>query len=166
MILNPATPLSTISFDLVLRLGAATAIGLTLGLDRQFRGHAAGLRTHGIVCLASAAMLVSAIALYHQIGGERMDPLRLFEATGAFIGIVGAGLVVFARGELRNVTTAVHLWLTAVIGLACGAGQWPIVVICASIAVVLMVVMGYLERNVLPKPRSNTKDGDKPRSKP
>ena len=67
-------------------------------------------------------MTVSILALYYQLGGERMDPLRMFEAAGAFIGIIGAGLIVFSKGEVKNLTTAAHLWLTAVIGIACGAG--------------------------------------------
>ena len=105
--------------DLLLRLGAAAAIGLVLGLDRELRGHAAGMRTHGLICFASAAMTVSIVALYGQLAGERMDPLRIYEATGAFIGIIGAGLIVFSKGEVKNVTTAAHLWVTAVIGVAC-----------------------------------------------
>src|SRR5690606_27760276 len=106
--------------DLVSRLGIAAVLGLLLGLDREIRGHAAGLRTHGLICFASAAMTVAIIALHLQLDGQRMDPLRIFEATGAFVGIIGAGLIVFSKGEVQNLTTAAHLWLTAVTGIACG----------------------------------------------
>src|SRR3546814_7281593 len=51
-------------------------------------------------------MTVSVIALYMQIGGQRSDVLRIYEAAGAFIGIIGAGLIVFSRGEVHNLTTA------------------------------------------------------------
>ena len=95
-------------------------------------------------------MTVSIIALYMQLGGERMDPLRIFEATGAFIGIIGAGLIVFSKGEVKNLTTAAHLWLTAVIGIACGAGQWPLVVICTLISLLMLTVVGVVERLVFP----------------
>ena len=67
-----------------------------------------------------------------------MDPLRIFEATGAFIGIIGAGLIVFSKGEVKNITTAAHLWLTAVIGIACGAAQWPLVAIAAVIGLLML----------------------------
>ena len=104
------------------------------------------------VYIAGAAMTVSILALYIQLGPGRLDPLRIFEATGAFIGIIGAGLIVFSKGEVKNLTTAAHLWLTAVIGVACGAGQWPRVVICTLIALLMLTVVGVVERLVFPPP--------------
>jgi putative Mg2+ transporter-C (MgtC) family protein len=151
MDLNPPILVHWIDYDLVLRLGMAAVLGLLLGLDRELRGNAAGLRTHGLICFAAAAMTVSVIALNNQLGGEG-DPLRLFEAAGAFIGIIGAGLIVFSKGEVKNVTTAAHLWLTAVIGIACGAGQWPLVVICTLISLLMLTVVGVVERLVFPAP--------------
>ena len=148
MLINQPVPLAAIDADIVLRLGVAALIGLLLGLDRELRGHPAGLRTHGIICFASAAMTVSIIALYLQLGGARMDPLRIFEATGAFIGILGAGMIVFSKGEVKNVTTAAHLWLTAVAGIACGTGQWPLVAIAAVISLVLLTVLGVVEKRL------------------
>ena len=150
MELNPPILVHFIDYDLMLRLGMAAVLGLLLGLDRELRGNAAGLRTHGLICFAAAAMMVSIIALYNQLGGERMDPLRIYEATGAFIGIIGAGLIVFSKGQVQNLTTAAHLWLTAVIGLACGAGQWPLVVICTLISLLMLTVVGVVERLVFP----------------
>lgn len=150
MELNAATPLEFLNFNILARLGVAAAIGLLLGLDRELRGHAAGLRTHGIICFASAAMTVSVLSLYYQLDGDRIDPLRLFEATGAFIGIIGAGLIVFSKGEVKNITTAAHLWLTAVAGIACGAGQWPLVIIAAVISVVLLTLVGIVENRFFP----------------
>src|SRR3546814_287125 len=117
MELNPPVLVHWIDLDLLLRLGAAALLGLLLGLDREFRGRAAGLRTHGLICFSAAAMTVSMISLYNQLGGERLDALRIFEATGAFIGIIGAGLIVFSKGRVKNLTTAAHLWLTAMIGI-------------------------------------------------
>lgn len=150
MELNATTPLEFLNYDILTRLGVAAVIGLLLGLDRELRGHAAGLRTHGIICFASAAMTVSVLALNYQLDGDRVDPLRLFEATGAFVGIIGAGLIVFSKGELKNITTAAHLWLTAVAGIACGAGQWPLVLIAAVISVVLLTLVGLVESRFFP----------------
>ena len=150
MPLNDPILIHWIDLDLLMRLGVAAVLGLLLGLDREIRGHSAGLRTHGLICVSAAAMTVSIISLYNQLGGERMDPLRVFEATGAFIGIIGAGLIVFSKGRVKNLTTAAHLWLTAVIGIACGAGQWPLVVIGAVISIVMLTVLGLVERRFFP----------------
>jgi len=145
MELNAPILVHWIDFDLMSRLGVAAALGLLLGLDREIRGHEAGLRTHGLICFSSAAMTVSIIALYTQIGGQRADPLRIFEATGAFIGIIGAGLIVFSKGEVKNLTTAAHLWLAAVIGIACGAAQWPLVLIGSAISVIMLTLLSFVE---------------------
>ena len=146
MDLNPHIPLGAIDGDIVLRLGVAAIIGLLLGLDREMRGHAAGLRTHGLICVASAALTVSALSLYNQLEGQRMDVLRIYEGTGTFIGIIGAGLIVFSKGKVHNLTTAAHLMLAAVIGIACGAGQWPLVAIAFAIGVVMLSLLRAVER--------------------
>src|SRR3546814_3294104 len=98
------------------------------------------------LCFAAAAMTVSIIALYGQLQGARMDPLRLYEATGAFIGIIGAGLIVFSRGEVHNLTTAAHLWLAAVLGIACGAAQWPLVLIGGIVSLIMLHLLRIVER--------------------
>ena len=150
MELNEPVLAHWIDLDLITRLGVAALVGLLLGIDREARGRAAGLRTHGLICFSAAAMTVSMIALYTQLGGQRADPLRIFEATGAFIGIVGAGLIVFSKGRVKNLTTAAHLWLTAVIGVACGAAQWPLVVIGSAISLLMLTVLGLAERRWFP----------------
>ncbi|GGD55238.1 MgtC/SapB family protein [Erythrobacter arachoides] len=146
MELNDPILVHWLDWDLLARLGIAAIIGLLLGLDRELRGHAAGMRTHGLLCFTSAAMTVSIIALYYEMDAERADPLRLYEAAGAFVGIIGAGLIVFSKGQVHNLTTAAHLWLAAVIGIACGAGQWPLVVIGTIISLVMLSGLRLLER--------------------
>lgn len=148
MVLNPPILIHWIDFDLLTRLGIAAVLGLLLGLDREIRDKAAGLRTHGLICFSTAAMTVSMIALNNQIASQRTDVLRIYEATGAFIGIIGAGLIVFSKGRLRNLTTAAHLWLTAVVGIACGAAQWPLVAIGSVISVVMLTLLGWVEKRL------------------
>jgi len=148
--LNDPILVHWIHLDLLTRLGVAAVLGLLLGLDREVRGHAAGMRTHGLICFSAAAMTVSVISLYLELGGARMDPLRIYEATGAFVGIIGAGLIVFSKGQVKNLTTAAHLWLAAVTGIACGAGQWPLVMIAVAISVVMLTLLRFVERRWFP----------------
>jgi putative Mg2+ transporter-C (MgtC) family protein len=150
MDLNPPVLAHWIDYDVALRLGVAAVLDLLLGLDRELRDHAGGLRTHGLICVSAAALTVSIISLHAQLNGQRMDPLRLYEACGSFIGIIGAGLIVFSKGEVKNLTTAAHLWLVTVIGIACGAGQWPLVAICAVVSVIMLTVLGLVERRFFP----------------
>lgn len=145
MELNDPILVHWIDFDLLSRLGIAAIVGLLLGLDREMRGHPAGVRTHGIVCFAAAAMTVSIIGLYNEMDVSKADPLRVYEAAGAFVGILGAGLIVFSKGQVHNLTTAAHLWLAAVIGIACGAAQWPLVAVASVVAVVMLTLLRVFE---------------------
>ncbi|MGB3379401.1 MgtC/SapB family protein [Allopontixanthobacter sediminis] len=157
MDLNDPILVHWFDYDLLSRLVAAAVLGLGLGLDRELRGHAAGMRTHGLICFAAAAMTVSVISLYSQLDGDRMDPLRIYEATGAFVGIIGAGLIVFSGGQVHNLTTAAHIWLAAVVGIACGAGQWPLVVIASVVGLIMLTVLRMVE----PKTSDRRLDGSK-----
>lgn len=145
MELNDPILVHWIDYDLLSRLAIAAIIGLLLGLDREMRGHAAGMRTHGLICFAAAAMTVSIIGLWHELDAQRADPLRLYEAAGAFVGIIGAGLIVFSKGRVHNLTTAAHLWLASVIGIACGAAQWPLVAIAFVIGIVMLTLLRLFE---------------------
>jgi len=158
MELNPGTPVHWIDAEILLRLGIAALLGLTLGLDRELRGNAAGMRTHGIICFSAAVMTVSIIALYNQLDTthSKMDPLRLFEGAGAFVGIIAAGLIVISKGEVHNLTTAVHIWLATVVGIACGAGQWPLVLVATIVAVTMLTILGIVERRWI-DPKVNEK---------
>lgn len=71
--------------------------------------------------------------------------LRTFEAAAGIIGIVGAGLIVFSRSKVHNLTTAAHLWLATVIALACGLGQWPLVMVLAIISLMMISAMRVVE---------------------
>jgi putative Mg2+ transporter-C (MgtC) family protein len=156
MLLNDALWWDALSGEVLLRLGVATLAGLLLGLDRELKGYDAGLRTHGLVALSASLMTVVAIALYHQLGGagSPIDPLRVIEGMAAAIGIIAAGLIIVKGGEVRNLTTAAHIWLTAAIGIASGAGYFALVIIAAGLALVLLVLLRFVERR-LPGPEDS-----------
>lgn len=148
MEINPSMPFAWPEGEIALRLGVATLVGLIMGFDREVRGHDAGLRTHGFVALSSALMTITAILLYYQLGGvrSRIDPLRVIEAMTAAIGIIAAGLIIVRGGDIKNLTSAANIWLTAALGVASGAGQYPVVLMGGAVALVLLVLVGFLER--------------------
>lgn len=163
MDLNAPIPIEGIDQDLLLRLGLAAVLGLLLGVDREIRGYPAGLRTHGLICVASAAMTISALQLFNQLGGgqTRLDLLRVFEGAGAFVGIVAAGLIVVSGGKVHNLTTAVHVWLATIIGIACGAAQWPLVMTAALVSVIMLTLLRVVERRwIEPLQRSQGRKPD------
>lgn len=160
MELNEAQWFEAIDLQVAARIGLATLIGLLLGLEREIRGHDAGLRTHGLVALSASLMTVMSIALYNQLGGpqSRIDPLRVIEAMATAISILAAGLIIVRGGAVRNLTTAAHLWLTATLGIASGAGFFALVLIGAAIALLLVIVLRVIEPK-LPHVRDSDHDG-------
>lgn len=165
MLLNASIPLHALDLEILTRLGIAALLGLLLGLDRELRGNAAGLRTHGIVCFSAAMMTVIVLGLYMQLGqGEtsRMDPLRIMEGAGAFVGIIAAGLIITSGGKVHNLTTAVHLWLAAMIGIACGAAQWPLVAVAVLVAVIMLTLLRIAEKRWLEPADTGDRPSDTP----
>lgn len=139
-------PLAVFSWgELLLRLGLASVIGLLLGLDREMRGHEAGIRTHALVALSSAMIMVSSLVLYDQLSasGSPPDPLRAIQ-----------GLSFVKRGAVRNMTTAANIWIASAIGIACGAGQYAVVLVGAGFALGLLTIMKLIER-ILPTPKTD-----------
>jgi putative Mg2+ transporter-C (MgtC) family protein len=133
--------------EIVLRLGVATLAGGMIGLDRDLHGKPIGLKTLGLVALATATVVVLADPSGDpaKVSGEAS---RVIQGILTGIGFLGAGVIV--RGEHRfqvhGLTSAACTWLTACVGIACGVGQWRIVVVALAIAFTLLIVGHRLER--------------------
>ena len=132
------------------RLLTAMLFGGIIGFEREWRNKAAGLRTHMLVSIAACLFIVVGLQLSAlEFGGEeakRVDPLRLIEATTAGVAFLAAGLIFTAGGKVKNVTTGASLWLAGAIGLACGAGQMPLAAMATVIVVVIVALLGLIER--------------------
>lgn len=155
---DPLTPFTW--GELFLRLGLASVIGLLLGFDRELRGHEAGLRTHALVALSSAMIMVSSLIIYQQLRTEQFapDPLRSIQGLSQAIGFIAAGIIFVRRGAVRNMTTAANIWIAAAIGIACGLGQYRVVLIGSAFALILLTVLRLFER-FLPAERADDKRG-------
>ena len=128
------------------RLLLAAALGAVVGMEREWRNRPAGLRTHILICLATAAIAILTIEITHVdvfAGQEiRIDPIRLVEATTAGVAFLAAGLIFFAKGEVHGLTTGAGMWLAGAIGLAVGLGFWQIALLATVLAV---IVLGLLQ---------------------
>ena len=132
------------------RLTAAMVLAGLIGFEREFWNKPAGLRTHMLVSLAACLFIIVSQQLASMPFGAkdalRVDPLRLIEAVTAGVAFLAAGIIFTSRGEVRNITTGASLWLCGAIGLACGAGQMPLAAMATGIVLVVLLVLGYLER--------------------
>lgn len=122
-------------WDFVLRLAVAGLLGGVIGWDREYRAKEAGLRTHFLVALGSALiMIVSQHGFADVLGkpGVGLDPSRVAAQVVSGIGFIGAGTILIQKQFVRGLTTAAGLWATSGIGLAVGGGMYWIGV-CAMI---------------------------------
>ena len=130
--------MSDVYIQILLRLIAALAAGAIIGLERSFRGRAAGFRTHALVCVASSLLML--ITVYEQewfVSTEGIhgviDPTRMAQGIMTGIGFLGAGVIVKEGLTVRGLTTAASIWVTAAIGILTGIGFY----FAAGIGVVL-----------------------------
>ena len=132
----------------VLRLLLATLLSGAIGFERGFRGRAAGLRTHVLVCIGSAITVMTGIFATENLGFTGADPLRIAAQVVSGIGFLGAGtILVRGRTMVTGLTTAAGLWATAAIGIACGIGFYSGAIIGAAIALFSFALLTTFERS-------------------
>ncbi|MCP2329594.1 putative Mg2+ transporter-C (MgtC) family protein [Hamadaea flava] len=115
-------------------LAVALVLSTAIGLEREIRQKSAGLRTHTLVGIASALIMLVSKFGFGDVFGDHvaLDPSRIAAQIVSGIGFIGGGLI-FIRGDaVRGLTTAATIWLTAAIGMAAGAGLWPIAVLVTA----------------------------------
>ena len=130
----------SIFWDFALRLFVAGAMGVLIGLEREYRAKEAGYRTHFLVALGSALMMiVSQYGFMEVLKTDliRVDPSRIAAQVVSGIGFIGAGTIILQKQIVRGLTTAAGIWATSGIGLAVGAGMYAI-----GIAATFLVLLG------------------------
>ncbi|WP_347282252.1 MgtC/SapB family protein [uncultured Alistipes sp.] len=117
-------------WNFIWRLCAAGLCGTIIGLDREYRVKDAGFRTHFLVALGSALMMIVSQYGFEDLlathDGLRFDPGRIAAQVVSGIGFIGAGTIILHRQLVRGLTTAASLWATAGIGLAAGAHMYVV----------------------------------------
>lgn len=126
------------------RLGVAALLGGLIGIEREWMGKAAGLRTHMTVALGCAAFMLVGVESNDDVGNVS----RTIQGIAAGIGFIGAGTIL-KRGEeedIKGLTTAATIWLTAAVGAAAGAGQGWIAFIGVAIAFLILSIFSGIDR--------------------
>jgi putative Mg2+ transporter-C (MgtC) family protein len=135
--------------EIVLRLGAATLAGGLIGLNRDLHGKPIGLRTLGLVGLATAMVVVLAESFDN---AEKVPDAisRIIQGILTGIGFLGAGVIIHRenRSRVQGLTSAACTWLTACFGIMCGAGYWRIVIVAFGITFIVLIFGGRVERGL------------------
>ena len=134
---------------IVMRLTLAAVLGGLLGWEREAHGKAAGVRTHMLVCMGSAMFVMIAL----QTGAQANEASRVMQGVIAGIGFLGAGTILKEQvhgstPQIRGLTTAAGIWLTAAIGVAAGLGEEATALLSALLAFgILRLVPVFLDRS-------------------
>ncbi len=135
--------------EIFIRLGAAAFAGGLIGFERELHGKEAGLRTHCLVSLGSALIMLVSIEifnLYHNV--VNVDPGRIAAQVVTGIGFLGAGTIIRSKTGVVGLTTAAGLWTAAGVGLACGLGYFHAAVIACVIALFILVFFAKVGRKL------------------
>jgi putative Mg2+ transporter-C (MgtC) family protein len=139
-----------LNMDFVLRLLVAGILGAIIGLDREYRAKEAGYRTHFLVSLGSALIMIVSQYGFQEIIKENsvsLDPSRVAAQVVSGIGFIGAGTIIFQKQIVRGLTAA-GIWATAGIGLAVGAGMYTIGIAAMVLTLVGLELLSYLFKSI------------------
>ncbi len=127
----------------LVRVIAATVLGAIVGIEREKAGKPAGLRTHMLVSLGTAVVVLACHA-----SGMKEDALsRVIQGIVTGIGFIGAGsiLKISEQRDIKGLTTAAGLWMTAAIGVAVGLGSLGVALIGTAFTIIILALAGWVE---------------------
>jgi putative Mg2+ transporter-C (MgtC) family protein len=132
--------------DIAARLSTAVVVGAAVGLNRELHDKPAGLRTHALVGLGSALVVIAVMAGDHSIDAVS----RAAQGVITGIGFLGGGVIVRNRekGRVHGLTTAATIWVTALFGIACGAGRFRELLVAAVLLFLVLMLGGRIENFV------------------
>lgn len=155
--LNLLNFLRTDSLDvlsIVVRLVLSVLCGGLIGLERERKRRPAGFRTHILICLGAAMTTLSSQYIVFELG-YYTDLSRLGAQVVAGIGFIGAGaIIVTQRRQVKGLTTAAGLWVSAIVGLCCGAGFYEGAVLTTLIILFAEIVFSKLEYFITSRTRA------------
>lgn len=133
----------------IVLLVLAFVLSAVVGIERQRKLKSAGLRTHTVGVGAAVFTLVSAYGFSTVLGSEvNLDPSRIAAQVVSGIGFLGAGVIFVRQNVVNGLTTAASIWVTAAIGMACGAGMPAIAVIATLLHLLTVTVLPIIGRRV------------------
>lgn len=145
-----SVPVVAINVVVFLNLLGALMLGLVVGYERSYHGRAAGMRTYGLVCMASAALTVIAGYPAAWFGGQvdtfiAGDPTRIIQGIVTGIGFLGAGVIMRDGFNISGLTTAASIWACSVIGIMVGVGFYASAILLTLLSATCMMWVSKLE---------------------
>lgn len=147
---------------LVIRVLSSVLLGFAIGLEREMTNKYAGLRTNILVCLGACLFTIISIYGFPEVSvtGDELgtrDTARVAAQVVTGIGFIGGGTVLRHGATVFGLTTAATLWVSASIGMACGAGMYGLAIVATVLSILVLVSVRLFEKNVLISSTKNTR---------
>ncbi|HOX21780.1 MAG TPA: MgtC/SapB family protein [Candidatus Paceibacterota bacterium] len=139
-----------LQLEFIGQLALAILLGTLIGIEREFARKSAGMRTYALVSMGAALF-----AIIPQIAfsgtSSALDPSRVLSQIVVGIGFIGAGVIIFQKSQIRGITTAAGLWVTAGIGAAVGYKLYNLAICSTLLVLLVLVVFWSIEKKFLKK---------------
>ena len=135
--------------EIILRVGVAIFAGAVVGFERELKHKAAGLRTHMLVALGSATIMIVAVQMDENAS-------RVVQGVVTGIGFIGAGAILHSQGRTEGVTTAASIWACTMMGMAAGSGFFKVTIVTLAFALFILAGCLVIERRLHAKKGSRS----------
>ncbi|MDG3582102.1 MULTISPECIES: MgtC/SapB family protein [Galbibacter] len=131
--------------NFILKTTAATISGLLIGLEREYKGKSAGLKTNTLVAIGACTFVIISLQYEHQFG---VDITRVLSQVIVGIGFLGAGVILQKEDKIKGLTTAATIWCSAAAGCLAAAGLYVELALMTILVVLINVVFGYVDTKI------------------
>jgi putative Mg2+ transporter-C (MgtC) family protein len=139
-------------YEMAARLLAALLAGSLIGYERSYHGRPAGFRTHALVCMASAVLMLVTVYEAHwvqvEVGRLQIDPTRMAQGIMTGIGFLGAGVIIKEGLSVRGLTTAASIWITSAIGILAGIGFYFPLLVSVVLTLGVLSIFRWIENRM------------------
>lgn len=134
--------------DFIIKLSLALLLGTLIGVERLFVHKEAGMKTHSLVAMGATLFIIISEVLMKKYGGLDFDASRIASQIIVGIGFLGAGSIIFEGNQIKGLTTASGLWVTAGIGMAVGFGLYNLAIIATFFVLMIFIILSIFEKPI------------------
>ncbi|OGN03539.1 MAG: hypothetical protein A2651_00640 [Candidatus Yanofskybacteria bacterium RIFCSPHIGHO2_01_FULL_42_12] len=139
-------------YIIIIKVAIAALLGAVVGFERELARKVAGIRTHALVCLASALFTsISVDAFKQYLGTVGYDPSRIISNIIVGIGFIGAGAILRHGSKVEGTTTAASLWAIAAIGVTVGVGLFKEAIVITALIYAVLYIVWFVEQKMRKK---------------
>lgn len=139
-------------YEMMTRIVVAVILSGLVGLEREWRRHEAGLRTHILVCVGSTLIMLTSLHVFDIYKAQApLDPTRIAAGVITGVGFLGAGAIIRFQEGIRGLTTAASLWVVAALGLSIGCGFFKMSIFVTFLVLIVLLFLRKLESSLLKK---------------